>query len=77
MRAFCQDPHETASQKTFTGIYDETAARGRASGKEGITERSGERDLHAFSPSSGRAEDSLLYRNLAACMMDRTARPVQ
>lgn len=30
---------------------------------------------HAFSPSSGRALDSSRYRNLAACMMDRTARP--
>ena len=37
----------------------------------------GSRSLQLFSPSSGLEEDSLLYRNLAACRMDRTARPVQ
>ena len=36
----------------------------------------GNRDVQLFSPSSGRVEDSLPYRNLAACRMDRTARPV-
>ena len=36
-----------------------------------------EMDLQAFSPSSGLAEDSPLYRNLAACSMDRTARPAK
>lgn len=33
------------------------------------------RNLQAFSPSSGLEEDSPLYKNLAACSMDRTARP--